>query len=275
MQHLLKPAISLLLGSALTAIIFTVDLSSPHPSPIVFAQETLTNTSVPLATPRLQYQGQLLDPTTGKPVANGAYAMIFRLYNAAAGGSVLWTETQSISTVDGLFSTLLAVDPNVFSGQDLYLGVQIGSDPEAAPRQPVAYVGYAFRADRATVADTTTTAQNATNADQLDGIDSGGFVRFGNNGVVAYGVVESDGSRITGPNFSSSRDDTGAYRISISGEDYTLNKFVTMVTPVVNSECPEAVLVGTGSGGGQLLVDLFDRSGNRRSCKFHFVTFEP
>lgn len=272
MHNLLQPGIGLLVGSVLAALLFNLELPSPVPR-VALAQEAVT--SAPLATPRLQYQGQLLDPTTGKAVANSTYAMTFRLYNVATGGSALWTEAQSINTVDGLFSTLLAVDPNVFNSQDLYLGVQVGSDPEATPRQMVAYVGYAFRADRAGVADTAITAQSANNADQLDGIDSRGFVRLGNSGVVAYGIVDANGSRIDGPNFASSRDGNGTYRISISGEDYNLNRFITTITTVINSDCEEPMMVGTGSGGGNLLVDIFDRTGNRRACKFHFVTLEP
>ncbi len=274
-QEILKRGMGLLVGSILTALLFYTDFPTPPSANIVFAQQSVTSERAAIATPRLQYQGQLLDPATGQPVVNGEYSMTFRLYNGSTGGTALWTTALSINTTDGLFTTLLAVEPNLFNSQDLYLSVQVGADPEAAPRQPVAYVGYAFRADRAGLADNATAAQQATNADQLDGIDSSGFVRLGNNGLVAYGVVDANGTRIAGTNFSSLRDGNGVYQILINGKNYNLNNFVTMVTSIVNSDCAEPMLVGTGSDNGSLLVDVFDRAGNRRACKFHFVTFEP
>ena len=276
MYLLRRPTLSLLMGGLVVAAFLSglVFANSYRAAP-VFAQGTVNGEATIAATPRLQYQGQLLEPTSGKPVANGAYAMSFRLYNAATGGSALWGVTQSVNTVDGLFSTLLAVDPAIFNGQDLYLGIQVGSDPEATPRQLLAYTAYAFRADRAGVADSSTIAQNALNADVLDGIDSTAFVRMGNNGVVAYGVVDANGGRLAGRNFSSVRDSDGAYRIEINGETYNLNNFVTVATAVTNSECPEPMLIATASGDGKLIVDIFDRSGARRACKFHFITLEP
>ncbi|MBX3012746.1 MAG: hypothetical protein KF832_14615 [Caldilineaceae bacterium] len=277
MRALQRYSMSLLIGGVfLGGLVGGMMVSTRFRPPLLHAQAVVTTGAAMLAaTPRLQYQGQLLNPTTGKPVTNGAYAMTFRLYAVATGGSALWGETQSVNTTDGLFSTLLTVDGNQFNGQELYLGIQVGSDPEATPRQPIAYTGYAFRADRAGVADSSTVAQNALNADVLDGIDSSGFVRRGNDGIVAYGVVDSNGARIDGPSFSSSRDGNGVYVISISGETYHLNDFVTIVTSITNNECPEPMLVSTGSSNGNLLVDIFDRNGNRRACKFHFMTIEP
>lgn len=276
MDLLRRPSLGLLIGSmVVAAFLCGLFFSNSYRAAPVFAQGTVSGEAAVAATPRLQYQGQLLDPASGKPVVNGAYAMSFRLYNAATGGSALWSVTQSVNTVDGLFSTLLAVDPAIFNGQDLYLGVQVGSDPEAAPRQLLAYTAYAFRADRAGVADSSAIATNALNADVLDGLDSTAFMRMGNDGVVAYGVVDANGGRLAGRNFSSARDGDGAYRIEISGESYNLNNFVTVATAITNSECPEPMLIATASGDGKLIVDIFDRSGSRRACKFHFITLEP
>jgi hypothetical protein len=117
--------------------------------------------------------------------------------------------------------------------------------------------------------------ENAANADRLDGLDSTDFVRHGNDGVVAYGVVDANGSRIDGVRFSSSRASDGVYEITIDGENYNLNSFVTVVTIIDNNECSGPQIAKTGSNNGRLNVYLFNLSNQRVACKFHFVTFEP
>ena len=99
-------------------------------------------------TPLLQYQGRLSNPTTGEPVADGSYIMTFRLYDAASGGSTLWTETEDVSVQGGLFSTALgdttALNQSLFNGQALWLGIKVDADVEATPRQQVLPVAYAL-----------------------------------------------------------------------------------------------------------------------------------
>lgn len=118
-------------------------------------------------TPALHYQGRLLDPINGQAKADGAYAFTFRIYNTATGGAPLWTETKSVNVNKGLFSTLLGditpLDSAIFPGQELYLGVTIGTDPEAAPRQRLAHVAYAMYAEK------------AGNANLLNGQGAGAF----------------------------------------------------------------------------------------------------
>jgi hypothetical protein len=99
-------------------------------------------------TPLLQYQGRLTDPATGAPVPDGVYAIRFRLYNGATGGTHLWSEHENVPVEGGLLSTVLgdssALDASLFNGQALWLGVQVGADAEATPRQPVLPVAYAL-----------------------------------------------------------------------------------------------------------------------------------
>ncbi|MEZ4636268.1 MAG: hypothetical protein R2856_15115 [Caldilineaceae bacterium] len=82
----------------------------------------------------------MTNPSTGDPL-NGVYTFVFRLYNVDTGGTELWTETKDLTVTNGLFSTLLgdAALPVVqFTGQDLWLGIKVGADAEAAPRQRIA-----------------------------------------------------------------------------------------------------------------------------------------
>jgi hypothetical protein len=119
--------------------------------------------------PVLTYQGRLLNPTTGAPQPNGTYTFVFRVYNVESGGTALWTETKDLSVANGLFVTLLgdvtAFPANLFDGQNLWLGIKVGADPEATPRQRLAPVAYAMYSDNADHLDAQDSAffRNATN----------------------------------------------------------------------------------------------------------------
>jgi hypothetical protein len=105
----------------------------------------------------LQYQGRLLDPSTGSPKPDGIYQMILQLYNAESGGSVVWSETKDVTVQDGLFTTLLGdtttLNLSDFNGQPLWLSVTVGADSEATPRLRVAHVAYALHAENASMLD--------------------------------------------------------------------------------------------------------------------------
>lgn len=105
----------------------------------------------------LHYQGRLLDPTTGQPKTDGAYQMSFSIYNSNSGGAALWSETKSVNVNKGLFATLLGdsklLDLSLFNGQELWLGVTVGTDPEMTPRQRLAHVAYAVYAESANSAN--------------------------------------------------------------------------------------------------------------------------
>lgn len=104
--------------------------------------------------PVLTYQGRLLNPSTGAP-QNGTHTFTFSIYNVESGGAPLWIEIKNIVVANGLFVTLLgdttALPTTLFNGQNLWLGIKVGADAEATPRQrlaPVAYAMYADNADR-------------------------------------------------------------------------------------------------------------------------------
>jgi len=97
----------------------------------------------------INYQGKLTD-TNGNPVADGNYSITFRIYDAAGGGTLLWEETQSILVQKGLFSCLLGGVTNLDLAFDkpYWLAIKVGSDAEMTPRQQIASVGYAIRAEK-------------------------------------------------------------------------------------------------------------------------------
>lgn len=96
----------------------------------------------------MNFQGRLTD-AGGTPVADGSYSVTFAIYDDSVGGSQVWTETQSVTTTDGLFSVLLGeASPlaNIdFGGIARYLAIKVGADPEMAPRSRLASEPFAYR----------------------------------------------------------------------------------------------------------------------------------
>jgi len=120
---------------------------------------------------QIAYQG-VLKTSGGVKVADGDLDILFKIYDASTGGTLLWTGTHTaangnaVTITDGVFSVLLGsgsgnamtVD---FTNDTLYLGVKIDTDAEMTPRKRFGAAGYAF------------------NADVLDGIDSLSFFQVG------------------------------------------------------------------------------------------------
>jgi hypothetical protein len=106
--------------------------------------------AVAAAPQTLGYQGHLAD-SGGNPIT-GDLSITFRLYDAASGGSLLWSEVQPAVQVDGgnMAVELGKVTPLPLSiwGKQLYLGIQISGDTEMLPRPPLTAAPYALRAAR-------------------------------------------------------------------------------------------------------------------------------
>lgn len=115
----------------------------------VFAAWALVPSEVEGAVPKLiNFQGVLRNGS-GNPVADGSYSVSFKIYDAPTSGTVLWAETQPVTTVGGAFNVLLGatnpVPDTAFNGNNRYLGIAVASDPEMSPRFQLVSVGYAFR----------------------------------------------------------------------------------------------------------------------------------
>ncbi len=94
----------------------------------------------------INYQGRLVD-TTGNPLT-GAQSIVFKLYSVPSGGTALWTETQSVTPDNGIFSVSLGgvtqLPASTFLADTLYLGVTIGADAEMSPRTRLLSAPYAL-----------------------------------------------------------------------------------------------------------------------------------
>jgi len=94
----------------------------------------------------INYQGQLTDGS-GNP-ANGTFTMIFRIFEAATGGTALYTETQNVTVSNGVFNVLIgSVTPiplTLFdSGAERHLEITV-SGAVLTPRRRFGSVPYAF-----------------------------------------------------------------------------------------------------------------------------------
>jgi hypothetical protein len=103
----------------------------------------------------VNYQGELTSPTTGEPVPDGLYNIVFRIYDAESGGILLWQGTHSdvngnpVEVTNGIFSVILgsgtgnALDASVFGGSDRWLEIRIRMET-LSPRQKIASVAYSL-----------------------------------------------------------------------------------------------------------------------------------
>lgn len=175
-QTLFKQGIGLAAGVLLTLVTLALagSVMADVEKSARGAPRTAIVQEVTASPPVISYVWRLLDPATGLPKANGSYTIAFSLYDVANGGAPLWTEIKSVTVANGLFTTLLGdttpLNLSQFNGQDLFLGITVGSDPEASPRSRLAHTAYAIRAEAAGVAD---------NSNLLGGQGPGAFAAAG------------------------------------------------------------------------------------------------
>lgn len=88
-------------------------------------------------------QGRLTD-ASGNPL-DGDYSVTFRLYNVESGGTQLCSDTNLVHVEHGLFNTEIWGNcQNAITGDQLYLGIEVASDGEMSPRQPIYAAPYAW-----------------------------------------------------------------------------------------------------------------------------------
>jgi hypothetical protein len=175
----------------------------------------------------INYQGILLDGDQ-KPVT-GNRSVEFLLYDTETEGIALWSETQNVSVMEGLFAVLLGsikpIPSPVFDSTTLYLTLKVGSDEEMLPRKLLVSVGYAYR---------------ALNADSLGGKGADEYVLSGDSGSVTAAMIA--------PEFLSSVDG-----VSNDGGDVDLvaGSNVT-ITPNDEANTITISAIGGGTSGDNL-----------------------
>src|SRR3989304_8177713 len=102
---------------------------------------------------QINFQGKLINNPLKTNVTDTSYTVIFTIYDNASGGTALWTETQSVTTADGIFRVSLGnvtpIPANFnFNWDGLYLGMKVNSDGEMTPRIRLTAVPYAFNSEK-------------------------------------------------------------------------------------------------------------------------------
>ena len=234
----------------------------------------------------MSYQGYLTD-SAGQPM-NGQVDMKFRLYAQpdALYADRLWEEEHTggnaVPVTNGLFNVLLGslnpIPSTVWSYDELYLGVQVGSDPEMTPREQLGQVPYAMAASHALTADSATTA---TQLSAPDG-DPANAVRVRNDGWVFVGpnpgvLVVEDPSRPTIYLDYTTSANFGEWAISANGENFEIWEKDMTGEPVmffmdnngnvgIGTTGPQAKLDVNGNikvkGSPLVLIKRFENVGN-------------
>jgi hypothetical protein len=264
MSTLLRQFLVAILGGVIAAGVMLIANNIEREPRIALAQTGTTVSGISSADADaakvINYQGQVFNPNTGEPYRNAGLNFIFRLYNNPQGTNQVYFEPKHIITNDdGFFSTrigdIVSFDEvyDIFNGQELYLRVFI-NEQELTPVQPITYVPYAFWAEH---------------ADNLDDYDADDFPK-----IIAHGVINADGSRRSGDNFSSSRQNVAGSTVYVidleDAPNHSIDDYTTIITPA----CASPATTGIGSSEGDLVVDVWDQNGVRIQCTFQFMTLE-
>lgn len=208
-------------------------------------------------------------------MADGQYNMKFRIYSAASGGTLLWSETREttnrVTVANGQFNVQLgavtAITDSVFAADSTFFEVELptpatatcstascGTYTEGAmtPRQPVSSAAYAMQAN---------------NASTIDGIDSTSLARndtantFASsnifNGTVAIGSANSATKFVINDNLSVAlfTADTSATIVKVGTTSAASLANVRLLT--TSAEFTGTVRIGTATDG----VDISSANG--------------
>lgn len=120
----------------------------------------------------INYQGRLLDGTN---LASGAVRMELAIYTNATGGTPLYVDSNTVSVVDGLYSTFIGDDtvmgalPDALAGGECWIEVRIDGTA-LSPREPLVSSAFALLADGVAPGAITTAmlAPSAITGDKID-----------------------------------------------------------------------------------------------------------
>ncbi len=133
---------------------------------------------------KVNFQGRLTD-ASGLIVADGLYNMQFKLYDAASGGTLKWSETREttnrVQITNGLFSTKLGdvtpMDPAIFASGSLYFEITQATPGTATCSTAACATWESPMSSRTLVA----ASAYAYNSETLDGLDSASFAQLSAN----------------------------------------------------------------------------------------------
>ncbi len=93
----------------------------------------------------LNYQGVLTE-AGGAAVGDGTYSVTFKLYEVDEGGTDIWSETQAVDVIKGIFNVFLGSGTLLDRPFDrqYWLGISVEAEAELSPRVPLTASAYSF-----------------------------------------------------------------------------------------------------------------------------------
>ncbi len=128
---------------------------------VTFATLAVGQSDVPL---QINYQGELKSPTTGEPVRDGDYDMVFEIFTEQTRGFSLWqgqhtaANRNPVEVKNGIFNVILGsgagndLAASVFNGSERWLEITIGGET-LKPRQKITSVAYSMVSDNSRLLD--------------------------------------------------------------------------------------------------------------------------
>ncbi len=179
---------------------------------------------------QINFQGKLVNNPAATNVTDTSYTVVFTLYdNATGANTALWTETQTVTTVDGIFRVALgSVTPFPanfnFNWSGLYLGIKVNSDAEMTPRVQMAAVPFAFNAEKVAGLTVQDTSGNASTSGTLQ-VANGVTVKLPNSGTgLIYADSASTGTLTTLSNSTTQTGNVIGQAITLAGATGSLNQ---------------------------------------------------
>jgi hypothetical protein len=149
------------------------------------------------------YQGRLTNSSTP---ASGTFTIKFDLYDAAAGGNLLGTDTQSVTVTNGVFTVTLDFGAAAFDGSARFLEITVAGTT-LSPRKPISSTPYAIQ---------------ASNSSKLGGVDA-------NQHVITTDPRLSDSRPASSINLNTAAV-TGVLPIANGGTGSSTQNFVDLTT---------------------------------------------
>jgi hypothetical protein len=123
----------------------------PHPrrTAAILLTLTLTGSSLAQVPETLNYQGRLI---TGTNLVNGTVGLNLSLYTASSGGTLVYQDSNTVTVVDGLYSTYIGDDTvtgnlyDALTNAQVWLQVNVNG-VDLSPRERLVSVPYARRVD--------------------------------------------------------------------------------------------------------------------------------
>ncbi len=196
---------------------------------------------IALAVPfEFTHSARILDANGG--AVNGSTDFVISLYDGAGSGTAVWFEPITHDVQDGYVSLRLGANPTypldtsqVVDGDPLWLGIQIGTEPELPIRTEIGSSLYAMRADVATDVDGGDVVAATVSATELQVGDPGATCGASEAGVVRYAGGVFQGCDGAGNWIDLGQQDTDTMPtpgagIAVSGAEVSLDTVATNTT---------------------------------------------